>query len=291
MATNNRFITSYNGLTGVYYPSESGLVDIRSGQPYVGGGLYLGATTELTTAEAMSLTPPGGAFPVYGGRYRFVQIDPGATAANLGFGKIAGWAQGTQVQQVAILTAGSGQTAGSYTATASAGGAVIQYTINGSGALASVSVLSGGSYLSSASIPTFTIAAGGTPGTVVALMSTNPDVITSFDVAVGYGTLASTPTRGVLLGGPPTSTDLANPAYCWILEAGKANVAGSTSIGTTPIAGAWVNPTATGLVTGATANAYGVSTVGYALDIPQQSASTSLLAYFRANVTLPNFGG
>ena len=155
MATNNRFITSYNGLTGVYYPSESGLVDIRSGQPYVGGGLYLGATTELTAKEAQSLTPPGGAFPVYGGRYRFVQIDPGATAANLGFGKVAGWAQGTQVQQVSILTAGSGQTAGTYTATASAGGATIQYTINGSG------------YLTA---PAITVGAGG--ATATALLST-----------------------------------------------------------------------------------------------------------------------
>ena len=285
MATNNRFITSYNGLTGVYYPSESGLVDIRSGQPYVGGGLYLGATTELTAKEAQSLTPPGGAFPVYGGRYRFVQIDPGATAANLGFGKVAGWAQGTQVQQVSILTAGSGQTAGTYTATASAGGATIQYTINGSGALASVTLLTGGSYLSSASIPTFTIAAGGTPGTVVALMSTSADTITSFDVAVGFGVLASTPVRGILMGGPPTATDLANPAYCWIQESGKANVLGAAAIGTTPIAGAWLNTTAVGTVTGATANAFGVSTVGYAIDIPAQAA------LFRANLTLPNFGG
>jgi hypothetical protein len=283
MATNNRFITSYNGLTGVYYPSSTGLVDIRSGQPYVGGGLYLGATTELTGDEARSLTPPG-ASPVYAGRYRFVQIDPGATAANLGFGKAVGWARGTQVDQVPILTAGSGQTPGLYTATASAGGATIQYTINASGALASVSVTNGGSYLSSDAIPTFTIAAGGTPGTVVAQMNSSPNVVTSYDVAIGFGALATTPARGVALGGPPTAADLANPAYMWIVENGKANVLGGT-IGSGNVAGNWVNPTATGTVTAGSANTYGVSTLGYALDIPQSSA------LFRVQLTLPNFGG
>jgi hypothetical protein len=282
MATNNRFITSYNGLTGVYYPSESGLVDIRSGQPYVGGGLYLGATTELTAKEAQSLTPPGGAFPVYGGRFRFVQIDPGATAANLGFGKVAGWAQGTQVQQVSILTAGSGQTAGSYTATASAGGATIQYTINGSGALASVTLLTGGSYLSSASIPTFTIAAGGTPGTVVALMSTSADTITSIDVAVGVSGGAAPP-RGVLMGGPPTAADLANPAYCWIQESGKANVLGGAT--QTGAVGQFTNVVTGGVVATPTANTFTFATIGYAIDAPAVSA------LYRVNLTLPNFGG
>jgi len=279
MATNNRFITSYNGLTGVYYPSELGLVDIRSGQPYVGGGLYLGAVSELTSAEAQALTPPGQP-QVYGGRYRFVQIDPGATAANLGFGKVVGWAKGTQVQQVSILTAGSGQTPGSYTANASAGGAVIQYTINGSGALASVSVLNGGTYASNAAIPTFTIAAGGTPGTVVAQMSTNPNVVTSADVSPA--TLVSA--RGIILGGPPTAADLANPAYAWICESGMSNVLGNASIGGGAAYGTWVESNGDGTVTAASAGVFSGAMVGYALDTPQSSA------LFRVQLTLPNFG-
>ena len=279
MATNNRFITSYNGLVGVYYPSESGLVDIRTGQPYVGGGLYQGAVAELTAAEAASLTPPGQP-AVYGGRYRFVAIDPGATAANLGFGKVVGWCPGLTLGQVSILTAGSGQTPGTYTATASAGGAVIQYTISGAGALASVSLLNQGSYASNASLPTFTIAAGGTPGTVAAQWTLDQNTITSADISTsGLGA------RGVILGGPPTAADLANPAYAWIIENGKTNVLGNASIGSGAAVGKWVNSNNDGTVTAASANTFTSLTLGYALDVPQASA------LFRVELTLPNFGG
>lgn len=76
-----------------------------------------------------------------------------------------------KVVGVSILTAGSGQTNGNYTATASAGGATIAYTIAG-GALTAVSVTFGGNpgTYTVATAPTFTIAAGGTPGTVQAIV-------------------------------------------------------------------------------------------------------------------------
>lgn len=73
------------------------------------------------------------------------------------------------VNSVSITTPGTGQTNGTYTATASAGTATIQYVIAG-GILTSVKVLNpGGPY---ATPPTFTIAAGGTPGTVTAAIGT-----------------------------------------------------------------------------------------------------------------------
>lgn len=79
------------------------------------------------------------------------------------------FAGGTEgVDGVVIATAGSGQTNGTYTANASGGGgtgAQIQYTIAG-GLLTAVTVLNPGKNYTSA--PTFTIAAGGTPGTVTA---------------------------------------------------------------------------------------------------------------------------
>jgi hypothetical protein len=285
MATNNRFITSYNGLVGVYYPSESGLVDIRTGQPYVGGGLYQGATSELTAQEALSLTPPGQP-SVYGARYRFVAIDPGATAANLGFGKAVGWCPGLTVAQVAVLTAGSGQTPGTYTATASAGGAVIQYTISGAGTLlpGSATLLSGGTYASNASLPTFTIAAGGTPATVAAQWALDQNTVTSMDVASSAGLLV----RGVALGGPPTASDLANPAYMWIVENGKSPVLGNATIGSGAAKGMWVNSITSspdGTVNAASANVFTSGTLGYALDLPVASA------LFRVELSLPNFGG
>lgn len=284
MATNNRFITSYNGLVGVYYPSESGLVDIRTGQPYVGGGLYQGAVAELTAAEAASLTPPGQP-AVYGGRYRFVAIDPGATAANLGFGKAVGWTSGLAVGQVTVLTAGSGQTPGTYTAKASAGGAVIQYTITGAGTLlqAGVTLLNPGSYASNASIPTFTIAAGGTPATVAAQWTMDQNTVTSMDIASSAGLLV----RGVALGGPPTASDLANPAYMWIVENGKTNVLGNSGI-SGAAKGQWVNSITSspdGTVAASSSLTFTSGTLGYALDVPQASA------LFRIELTLPNFGG
>lgn len=69
------------------------------------------------------------------------------------------------VDSVVIATAGTGQTNGVYTATSSTGGAVLQYTIAG-GLLTGIKLLNPGSGLTA--VPTFTIAAGGTPGTVTA---------------------------------------------------------------------------------------------------------------------------
>lgn len=66
------------------YPSASGMVDIRTGQPYNAGGLMTGVYFDLTEAEAQALS--GG--QCHEGRYRFVQIDSGATAANIAQGTV-----------------------------------------------------------------------------------------------------------------------------------------------------------------------------------------------------------
>lgn len=70
---------------------------------------------------------------------------------------------------IQVLTVGSGQTDGTYTATASTGGAVITYVIL-SGAISGIPTITvPGSYTVD-TVPTFTIAAGGTPGTVSATL-------------------------------------------------------------------------------------------------------------------------
>ncbi len=70
-----------------------------------------------------------------------------------------------QVNSVQILTAGSGQTAGTYTLTASAGGAQISVVVAGGGTVTAVpTIISGGKYTTDTT-PTFTLAAGGTPAT------------------------------------------------------------------------------------------------------------------------------
>lgn len=92
------------------------------------------------------------------------------------------------VDGIIIASAGSGQTNGTYTATASAGGAVIQYVISGA-ALTSVKIINSGTIgFQYTAVPTFTIAAGGTPGTVTAYLGT----ITGAEVAAATNLSAET---------------------------------------------------------------------------------------------------
>lgn len=67
--------------------SASGFTDLRTGLPVNAGGLNLGDYFDLTNAEAkqLSYTTNG---TLYAGRYRRVQVDSGATAANVKTGTI-----------------------------------------------------------------------------------------------------------------------------------------------------------------------------------------------------------
>lgn len=60
------------------YTSPSGMTDIRTGQPYQAGGLIVGDYFDLTEAEAQAQSSA-----LHQGRYRFVQVDSTATAANI----------------------------------------------------------------------------------------------------------------------------------------------------------------------------------------------------------------
>jgi len=77
-----RYIFSPQNLTSVY-TSPSGMVDLRTGLQQGAGGLCVGAYTDLTEAEAQLYSTS-----LHEGRYRFVQIDSGATAANVKQGTI-----------------------------------------------------------------------------------------------------------------------------------------------------------------------------------------------------------
>lgn len=106
----------------------------------------------------------------------------------------SGQGQTLGVDGVVIASAGSSQTNGTYTATASAGGAVIQYTIAGN-VLSSVKILNPGSGLTA--VPTFTLAAnGGTAGTVTATIGS----IAGMEVATGTN-LSGESIQFVALGG------------------------------------------------------------------------------------------
>lgn len=65
------------------YTSPSQLTDPRTGLPYQMAGSYVGVYMDLTEAEAQAFSSS-----LHTGRYRFVQIDSTATAANVKQGTI-----------------------------------------------------------------------------------------------------------------------------------------------------------------------------------------------------------
>ena len=171
------------------FSSPTGLTDPNTGQPYTGGALNVGDFFPMTNEEAAnaSYTTNGNLFE---GQYRFVQVDSSATAANVKTGTVGYLKNGSTMKTVVILTAGSGQTDGSYNVSANAGvgggtGAIINVIIAG-GLITAVSVVNPGyGYVTP---PTFTVAEGGTPGTVIAQLDSNVNVITSADQALaGFG--------------------------------------------------------------------------------------------------------
>ena len=155
------------------------------------------------------------------------------------------------VVSVNLLTAGSGQTPGTYTATASSGGAVIQYVVAGGGTItAQPTVVTPGGPYTDAAIPTFTIAAGGTPGTVQAVIGVLYSGVyakVQLDSAVTGTILPGTPLFWLQTAtGPVVTTTVsgnfpdfagvsidpafgaANP-YAWIQQNGKARVITKTT--------------------------------------------------------------
>lgn len=266
-----RYSTLYNGPLAVY-PSPSGLLDLRTGQPELGGGFNLGDFFDLTQAEAQQLNSG-----LHTGRYRIVQVDAAATAANIVRGAMVGFAPGRTVDHVDILTVGTGQTAGTYTISANTGTASIQVVVGSAGTVISATVLNAGSY-TPGTVPTFTLATGGTVGTVAARMTLNPNVVT--DYSNSLGSIA----RGLFLG-PVTSAQIAAGAYMVIQEAGIGTALGYSAIGTGAAVGTIVNAATGGLFTAAAANVYGPTSIGTALDAPASSA------LFRVYMELSNFAG
>jgi hypothetical protein len=67
-----------------------GFTDPITGLNAPGNGVCLGDFLDITDLEAKSLSQPG--TTLYGGRYRRVRVDPGATAANIKQGTLASFA-------------------------------------------------------------------------------------------------------------------------------------------------------------------------------------------------------
>lgn len=239
--------------------SASGFTDLRTGQPINAGGLNLGDYFDLTEQQANQLSYKTQGL-LHWGRYRRVQVDAAATAANLAQGFAGYLVPGYSVQSVAIVTPGSGQTAGTYTATSSTAGgtqvAVIQYTISSSGTLVGLPIVTqpGAGFTS---IPTFTIAAGGTPAAVLAQMLPNADIITDFT----HADIATTQPRCIML------NSITPGNFGFIQEEGLATLAMGATIGTAARGGN-ANVLTPGSFTSAAAGGPVATTAGTWIDSP-----------------------
>ena len=242
-------------------------VDVNTGQPLTGGGLNVGDYTDFDNETAANLSYTNNGI-LFAGRYRFVQVDSSATAANVKTGAIGYLQNGKSVSTVRITGAGTGQTNGTYSIAGVGGGgtgALISVTIAG-GLVTVATVVQGGyGYVTP---PTFTIAEGGTPGTVAAQLSSSPNVVTSYDQAVtnGFG-------PGVVR--PVVFLNSITPGnYGFVQEDGIATVLGQSGAFTDnpPHTGDWIDSTTAGVVNArAASNGPIGATVGKAIDLPLQS--------------------
>ena len=246
------------------FTSPTALTDVRTGQPFAAGGLNLGDYFDATNEEAFqgSYTTTG---TLFAGRYRFVHVDSGATAANVKTGTVGYLRNGTYVQSVVITSAGSGQTAGTYNVAANFGnggsGALIQVVVGSAGTVTSATVLQGG--YGYTAVPTFTIAAGGTPGTVAAQLNTTPNLVPSFEQVAAGTAIAVRPV--VFL------NSITPGNYGFIQELGTATVLGNATFTGSAAVGALIQPKASGAGTvdvPTSTTAVLNTSIGLAIDLP-----------------------
>jgi hypothetical protein len=278
----------WGGLNTANSPSSTGLVDPVTNQQYNTGGLNAGDYFDLTEKEAnqVSNTTVG---LCHSGRYRYVQLDSGATAANVKTGTIgyirAGGAIG-RVTSVVITNAGTGATAGAYNISANAGnggtGATIQVVVGSGGTITSAIVTNSGAGYNS--VPTFSLTSTGTSaGAVAAQLDTSPNVVTSYDQVAASTAVA---VRPVIFLNPATGTGAVTPGnYIFIQELGIATVLGAASFTGSAATGATIEPTSSGLANIPTTNTtVDNKTIGLAVDLPVASNLFKIYLGYAAGV-------
>ena len=254
-----QIIPIWGGLNNANSPSATGLVDPVTNQQYNTGGLDRGDYFDLTEKQANSLSVSS-VGKCHSGRYRYVQLDSGATAANVKTGTVGYLRAGQFVENVVITNAGTGATPGTYNIAATVGsgggaGAIIQVIVGAGGTITSAVVTNGGyGYVSA---PAFSLTATSTAaGAVAAQLNTTPNVVTSYD-QISAGTSPGTVRPVVFLNALGATTP---GNYTFIQELGVATLLAGGSITITN----FVSTTTGGVVTGGTT--YLVNTVGQAID-------------------------
>ena len=280
-------LPTWLSLNAVNSPYQSGQGDSVTGFPYAGGGLNQGDYFDLTNDEALGASYPTNGI-LYNGRYRYVQVDSGATAANVKTGTIGYIRSGNTLKSAVTITAGSGQTNGTFTINANLGsgggtGASISVTIAGGVIVGNPTVVSAGfGYVSA---PTFTVAQGGTPGTVVGQLGISENVVTSADQALSSNLAAAAagPIHPVVFLNSITPGN-----FGFVQESGVATVLSAPSVAQT------VNQYAQATASGSTpigliavsSATFGIYTIGNILD-PLSGSQTATTTPFKIQMNTP----
>jgi len=268
------FTSFYLGPYAVY-TSPTGMADVNTLTPYLGGTLHEGDYCDLSAAEASQYNLNYGT-NLYPGRYRFVKLSTAATYSNIGFGTPVGVAAGTTVAQVVISAAGSGYTNGTFICSSTTSGGTQKATASvvvSGGAIISVQLLNPGAGFTS--VPTFSLSelSGGSAGSILAQMVITPNVVTSFDSSA----VSLSEVRGVSLC-TVTAAQVTAGAWIVIQESGIAPVKVTTATNTA--AGCAMAATTGAAVTTTTAaTAIPVGFFGYTIDLA--AASTVIRGILR----------
>jgi hypothetical protein len=207
--------------------SSSGQTDPVTGYSYPGDGLYPGIYADMTNDEAANASNPlVGSGLLYNGRYRWVKVDSGATAANITTGTIGYIRSGSTVKTAVTTNVGSGLTTGVYQIPANVGsgggsGAILQISVSGGVIVGNPIVIAGGfGYVSA---PSFNVTAltGGSSAAVAAQLNVSENTVTSADQAIG-----TAPITGFGAVHPVVFLNAITPGnYGFIQESGVATVA------------------------------------------------------------------
>jgi|SRR6516164_2409221 hypothetical protein len=90
-----QILPTWLALNNCNFTSPSAMTDPLTGQPYYAGGLNVGDYFDTTEQEANSMSYLANGL-LHAGRYRFVQVDSGATAANVKTGTVGYMVNGGQ---------------------------------------------------------------------------------------------------------------------------------------------------------------------------------------------------
>ncbi len=250
------------------YTSPTGMTDVNTGIPYLGGTLHDGDYVDATTSEIAQWNIRFGT-QLYTGRYRFVRLSTAATTGNLGFGYPVGWGLPQNLAAVGITAAGTGSGTGTVlcASTAAGGTAATALVTVAAGVITGAQLVYAGANFTS--VPTWglteiTTAGITTSGTIESFMNYTPNFVSSLDSSA----LTVYKCRGIGLCSVTAAQITAN-AWIVIQESGIAPVYVTTATATAAGSTAYLSATAgvVSTVAAAATTAKYVSTIGTTLDV------------------------